>query len=111
MHKKLPIILFLILLLSICLMFALKMDHSFNFQYIGYLDAHSNDQYSSVQDYFYFSKTGVLVIKAYSDQISIATKDGFIDISFNNETDTLNTHIILINKNEKVKYNGNVIVK
>lgn len=100
----------LILTVGLTTLVTQKNNHNFNFQYIGYLDDVSDNQYSDIVDYYYYPQTGILVIKQASDQILITTEDGYINIAFQNEIDTIKTHVILLNRYEKVRYNDEVIL-
>lgn len=68
-----------------------KLEQSFNFQYIRYLEEGQGNKYSSIQDYYYYPETGILVIKV----------DGSVDISIQNKTESIKTHVILFNKDVK----------
>ena len=111
MNKKIGIILLVFISIFLTVLVKNKMDNNFNFQYIGFLDEEYAEQYSTVQDYFYFHETGILVIKVYSDQISIDYNNDLVYITFLNETETIKTHIILLNKQETAFYNGIEVTK
>lgn len=111
MSRKIGICVLIAVSVIVTILIKNKFEHNYDFQYIGYLDEGPENQYSTVQDYYYYPETGILIIKVASNQISISSKNNYIDISFLNETESMKTHVILLNKHEKAKYKGIDVTK